>query len=154
MVVKEGSPYDLHLCCDASPKAYGVVAYISNYEDTPIILSSKARVAPLKGKTLPQLELTAMYVAVHYGKYIRESLNNIDFDNTYIWSDSEVALQWVVNNRSNILYVKNKVQEVINTDPDCHYHHLATKDNPADLLTRGLTYDRFVNDDSWFHGPE
>ena len=154
MVVKEGSSYDLHLCCDASPKAYGVVAYISNYEDTPIILSSKARVAPLKGKTLPQLELTAMYVAVHYGKYIRDTLSNINFNNTYIWSDSEVALQWVVNNRSNILYVKNRVQEMINTDPHCHYHHLATKDNPADLLTRGLTYDKFVNNDSWFHGPE
>ena len=45
--------------------------------------------------------------------------------------------------------MKNRVQDMINTDPDCHYDHLATKDNPTDLLTY-----KFVNNDSWFYGPE
>ena len=51
-------------------------------------------------------------------------------------SDSEVTLQWVVNNESNILYVKNRVHDMINIDPNCHCHHLPTKDNTADHLTR------------------
>ena len=125
----------MHLFNDASTKAYGVVVYLTNYKKEPIILTSKARVAPLKSKTLPQLELTAMHVAAHYSKYIGETLSHIEIHNTYIWSDSEIALQWVVNNKNNILYVKNRVQDMIKTNPNCHYHHLSTKDNPADYLT-------------------
>ena len=154
MAVKEGTSYDLHMFCDASPKAYGAVAYLTNYVDIPVILTSKARVAPLKSRTLPQLELTAMYVAVLFSRYIKEVFSDLEINETYIWSDSEVALQWVVNNKSNILYVKNRVQDMMNVDPNCHYHHLSSGSNPADLLTRGVSFNKFIVSTLWLHGPE
>ena len=57
-----------------------------------------------------------MYVAAHYSKHIRENLSHKDINSTNIWSDREVALQWVVNNQSNILYVQNRVQDMINAN--------------------------------------
>ena len=59
-------------------KAYEVVVYLTNHKEEPIILTSKARVASLISKTLPQLKLTAMYIASHYSKHIREILSHIE----------------------------------------------------------------------------
>ena len=61
---------------------------------------SKAKVAPVKTKTLPQLELTALYVGVTLEQYIRDTMSNIQFKEVYLWSDSEVALYQVKNNNS------------------------------------------------------
>ena len=55
MMVQEGSLYDLHLFNDVFKKAYWMVAYPTNYIDDHIVLTSKARVAPLKSMTPPPL---------------------------------------------------------------------------------------------------
>ena len=55
----------MNLCIfrDASSYAYGVVAYgVQNARAS--ILFSKAKVAPMKPKTLPTLELLGVYLAV------------------------------------------------------------------------------------------
>ena len=48
---------DLHIFCDASQKAYVAVAYVVS--DGAVLLTSKCKVAPLKTRSLPQLDLTA-----------------------------------------------------------------------------------------------
>lgn len=61
-----------------------------------------------------------------------------------MWSDSEVALWWKKNNNSPILYVKNRVEDILKTGPHINHRHLPTLDNPADLLTRSKTYSKLV----------
>lgn len=153
-VLEENSNYDLHLFTDASPKAYGVSAYITDYNSEPQLLMSKARVAPLKPKTLPQLELTAILLGARLGKYIQGTLSSINFNRTFIWTDSEVALQWVINNKSNIVYVRNRVKEIEELTTGWKFHHLATDQNPADLLTRGMKRAKFANSYLWIRGPD
>ena len=48
----------LHIFVDASPKAYGTVAYLVNGGESVLILA-KSRVAPLKELSVPKLELMA-----------------------------------------------------------------------------------------------
>ena len=47
---------NLNVLTDASKLAYGAVAYLFDGENSKLILS-KARVAPIKELTLPQMEL-------------------------------------------------------------------------------------------------
>ena len=150
---REGEVYDLHVFCDASQKAYGAVAYVTNGVQTPQIVMSKAKVAPVQTKTLPQLELTALYIGVKLQKYIRETLVNIQFRDVYLWSDSEVALCQVKNNNSKKIYVRNRVAAINEMGSHCIFRHVRTEENPADLLTRGQSVAKMKEANHWFYGP-
>ncbi|GFU32840.1 integrase catalytic domain-containing protein [Trichonephila clavipes] len=51
-------------------------------------------------------------------------------------------------------FVSNRISEIQeNTDP-ASWRHCSGKQNPADLLTRGLTSKELINSEKWWHGPE
>ncbi|XP_045116130.1 uncharacterized protein LOC123507385 [Portunus trituberculatus] len=142
----------LHIFCDASTKAYGAAAYIVTKEASNL-LTSKARVAPIKKRSVPQLELTAMLVGTKLGNYIHETLK-LNLKETYLWSDSEAALQWLRKDNSTIPYVKNRVAEIRDTKGNFQFLHVTTKLNPADLLSRGVPLKQLLNYPVWFEGPD
>ena len=39
---------------------------------------------------------------------------HIEVNNVIIWSDNEAALQWIHNNNSYIIHIKNHVSEIYN----------------------------------------
>lgn len=51
----------LHIFTDASLKAYGATTYLSQNNETALVMA-KTRVAPVKGLTLPKLELMAAVI--------------------------------------------------------------------------------------------
>ena len=53
----------LHIFCDASSRAYGTVVYICKGNDSRLLMS-RSRIVPMKEKTIPQLQLTAVIWAV------------------------------------------------------------------------------------------
>ena len=104
------SPCQLHVFCDASVKAYGAVAYLVSEGQSQIVMS-KAKVTPLSSRTLPQLELTAMFVGAQLIRYLSETLK-MGWADILLWSDSSISVQWVNNNKSDIIYVRNRVAEI------------------------------------------
>ena len=75
----------LHVCCDASLKARGAVAYCRTENDAGkvniALLGSKTRVAPLQDHSVARLELLAAELAVKIAQSIIKSLEGeIEFE--------------------------------------------------------------------------
>lgn len=68
----------LHGFCDASLKAYGACIYIVSKEKGGLaksaLLCAKSRVAPMKSKTLPRLELCSCVLLAQLSAKVQEML--------------------------------------------------------------------------------
>ncbi|XP_068215916.1 uncharacterized protein [Palaemon carinicauda] len=147
-----GDSYRLHVFVDASTTAYGAVCYLSNNNQSNFV-ASKARVTPLKTRTIPQLEITALQLGTQFACCIRDLFHHFFIEEVIIWSDSEVALQWLKNNKCKITYVQNRVAQIKEIGSSFKFLYVSTKENPADLLTRGISITQFRKSRLWTHGP-
>ena len=101
------------------------------------------------------MELTAIQLGVQLAHYVRTTLSLITFTNTTVFNDNEAALQWIRNDNSSIPYVKNRVHHVRELSSDMKILHVSSEQNPADLLSRGVTISTFSKmRHFWFHGPD
>ncbi|XP_064475786.1 uncharacterized protein LOC135389683 [Ornithodoros turicata] len=152
-----GSVQDLQIFADASPRAYGAAIYMRVDRGTKGIscnlLLAKGRIAPLKPVTLPRLELLGCLLAARLYNRIRGVRPNVAWKATF-WTDSQIALQWIKNTTSRCpQFVEGRVREIRHlTDPG-HWRHCDGKNNPADLLTRGISADELVSSELWWVGP-
>jgi len=150
----------LHIFADASLQAYGAVIYMLQSTHS----TSKSRAAPLKPHTL---ELMAAVVASQLCSFVIKSLHTTF--SVCFWSDRQIVLSWIFSNkklkrsdRQIVLswifsnkklkpFVSDRVAEIrfVSTT----WRHCPSADNPADLLTRGITADQPCNSSKWNHGP-
>ena len=152
-MIDMGGELMLNVFGDASIEAYGAVAYISNTFESNLVFS-RARVAPLKALTLPQLELTALTMAVRIAKYVAEIFSKeVQFKGINIWSDSMISLAWLTCNKKLPTFVKNRVEEIKTSLPNANFMHVTGNQNPADLLSRGISLEKLRNNKVWWHGP-
>ncbi|GFX27874.1 integrase catalytic domain-containing protein [Trichonephila clavipes] len=147
----------LHVFSDASAKSFGAVAYLrykisdSNFHTRFVI--SKSRVAPIKKITLPRQELMGAVIAARLVKHLKRIFK--DIKRIILRSDSTIVLYWIKGSASKFKpFVSNRILEIQeNTDP-ASWRHCSDKQNPADLLTRGLTSKELINSEKWWHGPQ
>nr|CAI5842142.1 unnamed protein product [Callosobruchus analis] len=152
----------LHIFADASPVAYGAVAYISceseNEEIRSKFLIDKARVSPIDEKgdrqlTLPRLELTAAVCAARLQRFILSN-TTVTFVSHTLWTDSKITLHWIKGRPSKwkpyICHRVNEIQRLTKGD----WRHCPGNENPSDLLTRGIKAKVLVTSEMWQCGPE
>lgn len=102
---------------------------------------------------MPRLELEAALLLAKLYKTATVAYGE-RLTNAKLWSDNTIVLGWL-KTPPNILktFVANRISKIQALTKDTTWHHVPSKDNPADMLSRGITVDRLIEDKLWWHGP-
>lgn len=150
--------YELHGFGDASQKAYSALVYLCYETEKGIftkLLCAKTRVAPLKSLSIPRLELMSARVLVVLMSNVIEALSSIiKIETVRFWLDSKTALYWIYNNGEWKQWVQFRVAEILKMSDKEQWGHVAGKDNPADIGSRGVTASYLSTSELWWEGPE
>lgn len=144
-----GDP-ELHVFADASGVAY--LLWPTERGPEVRLIAAKARVAPLRQTTIPQLELMGALIASRLAKTIYNEFK-IKPSSVTFWSDSKIVLHWLVSESASLkAFVSVRVAEIQSTwDPNC-WRFVPTELNPADDLSRGIPLTEING--RWKNGPE
>lgn len=150
----------LHIFCDASEVAYGAVVYLRTHNSdgtiTSRLLTSKSRVAPIAKVSIPRLELLAAHLGATLAEYVVNAcmLREIPI---YFWSDSTIVIHWLKKDPASLKqFVANRVSSIIKITKSMkgNWHHVPGTENPADLLSRGISSAKeLMHSTLWWNGP-
>ncbi|GFU72552.1 uncharacterized protein TNCV_729611 [Trichonephila clavipes] len=138
----------IHGLSDASERAYASVVYIKCFNESgqykTRLLCSKSRVAPLKILTIQRLELSAVLLLSRLVKKVVPILQ-LPIHKIWMWTDSTIALVWIKTEPHKLkTFVNNRVSETQILSKDCQLKHVSSKNNPADLFSRGCNVDELL----------
>ncbi|XP_017475229.1 PREDICTED: uncharacterized protein LOC108365650 [Rhagoletis zephyria] len=147
----------IHVFSDASEKAYGAAIYIRSELDEGRVqvrlLCAKSRVAPSKRQTVPRLELCTSVLGAQLTTRVKSDLK-LDDVATYFWTDSQIVLAWINSSSASYqTFVANRIAVIHEHTTAEQWRHISSKDNPADILSRGLPPGRLETCNMWFYGP-
>ena len=154
---EETTSVQLHGFSDASEKAYGAVIYIratyANQNPTCRLVTAKSKVAPLKKRTIPELELSGAVLLADMLENI-SSILDIPKSEVVAWTDSTIVICWLRNSPSRYkTYVGNQISAATTHFSPSIWHHVPTHDNPADCASRGLSAGELRDKKLWWEGP-
>ena len=114
---------------------------------------SKSRLSPIKTITLPRLELNAAVIGARLSRLLLHELD-LPVERVQYWTDSTLVLQYINNNSHRVkVFVANRVTEIHEVSQSSSWSHVPGKDNPADILSRGVMDPEALIGTSWFTGP-
>jgi len=138
-VLPKPNEFQIHRFCDASQEAYGACIYVrlrcSENTWQVRLLCARSRVAPIKGSTIPRLELNGVLVLAQLLQKLTDAWE-IDRHKCNLWTDSTVVLNWL-NAQSNRLkvYVSNRVNQILELTNASQWNYVRTDKNPADMIS-------------------
>ena len=145
---------------DASTKAYGTAIYLVSTSSNSIesaLMFSKLRLKPVSiGKTgkemsIPHMELMGVLIAVHMLHFVSMHIQ-VPVQSTVVYTDLQCVLGWVYGKDSSETFVKNRISEIRHFE-SFSFHFVPTTENPADLLTRGISAGSLLQCALWWSGP-
>uniref|UniRef100_A0A1I7T9M5 Integrase catalytic domain-containing protein n=1 Tax=Caenorhabditis tropicalis TaxID=1561998 RepID=A0A1I7T9M5_9PELO len=154
--------------CDASKHTFATAVYLLyRYTDGTIdcnIIGAKSKLKPPSEAehSIPKSELSATDVGIRFSKsLIDEMPEGHKPKRIHIFTDSMIALFWILNKETKRAWVNNRVNTIHKTTESLReqnievvFHHVDTSQNPADLATRGLDTESLQKSTLWFNGPE
>ena len=148
----------IHTFTDASGEAYAAAIYArQQYEDgsTSVrLIVSKSRVAPLSATSIPRLELMGAILGLRLAFSVAKVLK-VDQKSLIFWTDSMNVLWWIRKpSRGFKPFVANRIGEIQSSTNPEQWRHVSTKENPADLPTRGTSVANLKDNVLWWSGPE
>lgn len=154
----EHGQFELLGFSDASEKAYGACIYaISRKKNGKMhahLICAKSRVAPLKKQSLPRLELEGALLLTRLYETTRRAFGE-RISEVRLWVDSTIVLGWLKKPPHTLkTFVANRVAKIQNKAREVSWYHVPSNQNPADLVSRGITLDELRNNQLWWNGPK
>ncbi|GFX37844.1 integrase catalytic domain-containing protein [Trichonephila clavipes] len=158
IVVEQPEVIELHGFSDASQSAYGAVVYCksitSDRKMLVHLIASKSRVAPTKQTTIPRLELCAAVLLAKLVHRVKQALK-LNVTNTFLWSDSMIVLSWIRKESYQLkTFVANRIATIQEMTSSEQWRYVATEDNPADFVSRGMDSLKLQTCELWWNGPK
>ena len=146
----------IHVFSDASGKAFGTCCYMRYKNEDgweSHLIYSKAKVMPLQRLTIPKLELMAATEGALAFKKLRNTNTLLENAKIFMWTDSMAVLEWIRGSKQWPIFVENRVRIIRDLNLVDSVYYVNTKENPADLLSRGVKAVQLHNCNLWWHGP-
>lgn len=144
----------LHIFADASKRAYATCVY-SRTETTEGVkvqlVNARSRVTPIKELTIPRLELLSCLIGARLARTVISDLR-LKNCTTLFWTDLTTALGWIRRDQAWGTFVHNRVQEIRSLTEISNWRYVPTSLNPADLPSRGCSFDQ-LKKSKWWEGP-
>jgi hypothetical protein len=141
---------------DASNIAGAANAYLQQGNST-VLVAAKAKLPPKSMRptiTTPRRELEAMLMGSKLAKTLLDTYNPIYPQlSLHCWSDSEICLSWLSSLKSVNVFVNNRTKLIRELIPDAPWRHVRSADNAADLTSRGMTGQEYLDSPLYWHGP-
>ncbi|GFQ97087.1 uncharacterized protein TNCT_650501 [Trichonephila clavata] len=141
VILTSDKTVELHDFADASSLAYAAAIYCRQKHNGEIKvqqLVSKTKVAPVKQVSIPRLELCGAHLLSKLFKSVFCTLKHYTFD-VFAWTDSKIVFSWLSSHpRKWKTFVANRTSEIIEVLPTKHWRHVPSKENPADIASRGI----------------
>ena len=151
----KAQPISLHIFTDASKSALGATAYLTQAMHSFLIGSKSKIVSHSKGHlTIPQLELSAMFLGSQYCETLLDIIKKDFHDvSVHLRTDSEIALFWLASKCKLKHFVQNKIDAINRTFASSFWGHTPSQDNPADIVSRGCSIASLQSSALWQSGP-
>lgn len=146
-----GEEVDIHIFVDASESCMAAAAYVFNGQSGALV-TAKCKVAPLRVKSIPRLELDAAVLGVRVLGIVRASkcwrVRSVN-----MWSDARDVLYWIrCHRRRYTSYVANRVGAILRETLEEEWRWVPTSENPADWATKFAHHQQ--DESLWWNGPD
>lgn len=151
---------EMHHFSDASTSGYGQCSFLRLINESDQVhcslLLGKSCVTPLKPITIPRLELSAALLSVKIASFLDQEvdLKGLSVSHFY-WTDSKVVIRYLSNEARRFhVFVANRIQQIKERTEPSQWRYVSSKQNPADIASRGATAKEIHSESRWFRGPE
>ena len=145
---------ELHVFGDASGDGVSSTVYAIVHKPSGVsqgLVAAKSMLAK-QGLTIPRAnwQLALAHMAVNLVSNVERVLEGFPVTVMQGWLDSTVVLYWINGGGEYKQFVANRISKIKSNLP-LQWRHIPTKDNPADLGSRGGSVK---NKQLWWNGPD
>ena len=94
----------------------------------------------------------ALLIGVRSLKFVSKELG-LEDTKKIIWTDSQCVLNWLTSKKPLSVFVKNRIAE-ITKEKNLEFRYINTKENPADIASRGMRSAELRDCSLWWNGPK
>lgn len=148
--------------CDASMKALGACIYLRSTDGSGAVachlLTSKSHLPALPLQTIPKLELMGAVLLVKLMTSVKKAFPEISDADIHLFTDSRIVIfQIHSGSMSWPPFIAHRRKHILEGSQISQWDHVDTKENPADLPSRGCTLQELKDPERlrlWKHGPD